>query len=347
MPADDLQSLLKDGIAPLYYFHGENTRLFEDALARLKQHLFAGEEADFDCERFDAQTHAPAAVLMAARTMPVCFERRLVVVQRVDAWDDDDLQKCESYCMNPSPAACLVFASAGEKKKLSGWLKKAGRVFACANPRWDRDVRAFVQQELSRCRKKATPAAIALLCRELSGDANTMAGEIEKLALYCLDRPVIDEQDVEQALSAGHRLTIFNLVDSIGEGRLETSLGCLKQLLDDGTAPLQVLGMIARQFRMLARVCEQGRQQAAPARIRQLLGLKNDYLARDIIKQAGMWSTACFGSVFEELSSADRQLKSSRKESRLILENLLLRLAGMSGRLSARQQHRVGAFGQP
>jgi len=331
MPADDLQSLFKGGIAPLYYFHGDNTRLVDDALARLKQKLFADEEADFDCERFDAQVHPPSAVLMAARTLPVCFERRLVVVQRIDAWHDEYIRKCETYCLKPSAAACLVFVSSGENKKLAGWVKKTGKVCACANPRWDRDVRAFVQQELVRHGKKATPRALALLCQELSGDANAMAGEIEKLALYCLDRPRVEEDDVEQALSAGHRMTIFTLVDSIGQGRLEKSLACLKQLLDDGMAPLQVLAMIARQFRMLARACEAGPRQAGPARIRQLLGLKNEYLAREIIKQAGVWSTACFGSVFDALSSADRQLKSSRKENRLILENLLLRLAGMRG----------------
>ena len=60
MPADDLNSLFAGGIAPLYYFFGENTRSIDEALALLSDKLFAGEEADFDCERFDAQTHAPS-----------------------------------------------------------------------------------------------------------------------------------------------------------------------------------------------------------------------------------------------------------------------------------------------
>jgi len=55
---------------------------------------------------------------------------------------------------------------------------------------------------------------------------HALAGEIEKLALYCLDRQAIDEADVEQALSSGHRNTIFTLVDSIGAGRLAQSLAC-------------------------------------------------------------------------------------------------------------------------
>lgn len=330
MPADDLQALLKGPVAPLYYFYGENTRLLDDALAGLKKNLFADAEADFDCERFDAQAHAPAAVLMAVRTLPVCFKRRLIVVQRIDAWEDDELKKLEPYCLKPSASSCLVFASTAEKKKLSGWLKKTGRVFACANPRWDSDVRTFAQQELARHRKKAGPGALALLCQNLDGNAQTMAGEIEKLALYCLDRQTIEEADVEQALSVGHRTTIFNLVDSIGESRLDYSLSCLKQLLDDGMPALQVLAMVARQFRLLARARDEG-PQAGPARIRQLLGLKSEYLARGIIKQAGNWSPACFGAVFQELASADRQLKSSRKQGRLILENLLLRLAGLRG----------------
>lgn len=331
MPVDDVKSMFKGTIAPLYYFHGENTRDIDVALDLLTDKLFAGADADFDCESFDAQQHVPSAVLNAAQTMPLCFERRLVVVQRLDAWTDDDLKKCSAYCSKPSSAACLVFISIREIKKLSGWVKKSGIVRSFANPRWDSDIRSFALQELARHKKKAGPAALALLCQELNGNAQTMAGEIEKLALYCLDRQTIDEDDVEQALSSGHRNTIFTLVDSIGAGRLAQSLACLKQLLDDGTAPLQVLAMIARQFRLLARTCEVDPQHATPARIRQLLALRSDFLAREMIKQAGKWSSACFGSVFEELSSADRQLKSSRKGNRLILENLLLRLADLCG----------------
>jgi DNA polymerase-3 subunit delta len=330
MSADALKSMFKGGIASLYYFHGENTRDIDETLVLLKEQLFADADVDFDCERFDGQLHSPAVVLQAAQTMPFCFERRLVVVQRVDAWSDADLKKCAAYCAKPSSKTCLVFVSTSEKKKLSGWVKKSGKVRSFVNPRWDRDIRNFVVQELARHKKKANAAALELLCQELNGNAQTMAGEIEKLALYCLDRQSINEADVEQALSGGHHNTIFTLVDSIGAGRLVHSLGCLKQLLDDGMAPLQVLAMIARQFRLLARVCEADPKRAGTARIRQALGFKSDFQAQKIIKQAGKWSSACFGTVFEELSSADRQLKSSRKENRLILENLLLRLANLS-----------------
>jgi len=332
MPADDLKSIFKGGISPLYYFHGENTRDIDEALDILTEKLFAGEEVDFDCERFDAQVHAPGAVLMAVQTIPFCFERRLVVVQRLDgkdAWDDNGLKKFKDYCAKPSSTTCLVFISATEKKKLSGWIKKNGIVRSFANPRWDRDIRTFAVKELARHKKKASPAALSLLCQELNGNAQTMAGEIEKLCLYCLDRQTIDEADVEQALSGGHRNTIFTLVDSIGSGRLEQSLAFLKQLLDDGMAPLQVLAMIARQFRLLARTCALDSSQATSAQVRKLLALRSDYIAKEIIKQAGKWSSACFGSVFEELSAADQQLKSSRKDNRLILENLLLRLAAL------------------
>ena len=333
MPADDLKSIFKGGIAPLYYFHGENTRDIDEALALLTEKLFAGEDADFDCERFDAQVHAPAAILMAVQTMPMCFERRLVVVQRLDgkdAWDDADLAKLKVYCLKPSPATCLVFVSTSEKKKLSGWVKKGGKVRSFANPLWDSDIRKFAVQELARHKKKAHAAALDLLCQALNGNAQTMAGEIEKLALYCLDRQLIDEADIEQALSVGHHNTIFTLVDSIAAGHLEDSLGCLKQLLDDGMAPLQVLAMIVRQFRLLARACDADPKHASVSQVKQMLGLRSDFQAKKITKQAANWSSACFGSVFEELSSADRQLKSSRKEHRLILENLLLHLADLS-----------------
>ena len=93
MPAEDLQSVFKNGIAPLYYFHGENTRDIDEALALLTEKLFEGADADFDLERFDAQTHEPAVVLMGAQTLPFCFERRLVVVQRLDSWDDAAIGK--------------------------------------------------------------------------------------------------------------------------------------------------------------------------------------------------------------------------------------------------------------
>ena len=74
-----------------------------------------------------------------------------------------------------------------------------------------------------------------------------MDGEIEKLAIYCGDRPITSE-DVQARGSAW--LSVFELVDAAK--RPGAALTAMERLLQGGATGPYLIAMVARQARMVA-----------------------------------------------------------------------------------------------
>jgi DNA polymerase-3 subunit delta len=323
-------------IPALLYLYGDNTRAMDLLLEACCSSLFAGEDPPLNRTMFDAQVHSAAEVVQAARTLPFAAPRRLVVVRRADAFKADDWGVLEKYCARPSASCCLVLTA--EKPVLKGALLKLfqqhGSPVACANPKRDADVRSAVRQELARHGLSAGDEALGMIAEAAGGDGMKLAGEIEKLALYCRGKKKIDADDAAAVLSAGHASTIFNLVDGIGSGQLEKSLQVLGRLVHDGMHALQIMKMVVRQFRLIAIAREGLRRGLPPGMIARDMGLR-DWQAQSIIRQAPGWPDDCLEDVFRELYHAQIALKRSRMANRAILEVLIARLAVLRGQRPA------------
>lgn len=132
---------------------------------------------------------------------------------------------------------------------------------------------------------------------------------------------------------------MFQLVESIGSGDTRASLQQLTVLLESGMEPLPILGMIARQFRLLAVVRDALEAGKRTADVTVMLNEFNRKVNRGrgggfypqtverLVKQARTWSRRKISRVFEKLALTDALLKSSRIDKKLILEHLILQLA--------------------
>ena len=135
----------------------------------------------------------------------------------------------------------------------------------------------------------------------------------------------VEAADVDEVVCGGGRGTIFNLVDAVGQGRLEQSLELLGGILGSGVHPLVVLKMIARQFRLISTarlMLDQGENATS---IGQRLRLP-EFVVRGVMQQARGWPAERLGMVFEEIFQANYLSKSSRADAGIVLERLLLRL---------------------
>jgi DNA polymerase-3 subunit delta len=324
-------------ISPLYFFYGENSVLIEEAIASIQSVLFPSEVPDLDLKNYDAQTHGPSEIIQSSRMIPFSAPQKMVVVKRAHAFTNDQWEKFQRYFSNPSKYCCLVFTA--DKLCLSGSLlksfKKNGVSTVFANPRWERDIKKVVSDGLKKYGKRIAPDALSYFVDSVGRDAQLIAKELEKTALYCTDKKTIDVKDLEDILSGGHSITVFNLVDGIGLGNLERSLSCLNSLLNEGVYPLVILKMIARQFRLISRAKEGLGKGAAAADIGRSLGLKSDFIVKGIMQQARGWPGEALGRVFEEVFQSNYMIKSSRIKEKVILENLVFNLINLRNQPAA------------
>lgn len=316
--------------APLYFFCGDNGPLIDEALRLLAASLLPKSAAGPDVKQLDASGHTPGDILEAARTQSLFAGKKLVVVRQAEAFKQAQWDRLKGYFKKPSPSCCLVFILALDEKDKKNRsrieaLKKLGPVFFFSNPRGDRQIMAFVKARLAGSGKSIAPDALAYCGALLGENAQAIAGEIEKLVLYCGSRATVTAADVDAVVCGGGRATIFNLVDAVGEGNLERSLELLGSVLGSGVHPLVIVKMIARQFRLICTARELLDQGEPAARIAQKVRLP-EFVVRGLLKQARGWPADRMGMVFEEIFQASSLSKASRAAPHIVLERLLLRL---------------------
>ncbi len=336
-PEELKKNISKGNISPLYFFYGENTHLIDKAILNIISSLFPSRSPELDLNYFDAQTHAPSEIIQSANTVPFVSRKRLVVVKRTQAFKDAQWKIFQSFFSKPSACCCLVLISEnqGLKGKLLKIFQKNGVMVSFANPKSKNQIKEFIMSGFDRFGKKISADALNYFADNIGGDALTITSELEKTALFCREKKLIDVEDLEAILSGGHTTTVFNLVDEVGRGNIERSLLFLNNLLADGVHPLVIIKMITRQLRLISRAGEGVSRGDSALAIGKKLNLRYDNLIRGIILQSRGWTAVTLGRAFEEVFQSNFLIKSSRINSRVILETLVFRLIGFRDQASA------------
>jgi len=338
---DALRKQIRAGtIAPLYCFYGPNIALLDETVNALQTALFPAAAAEFDDTSFDAEVHAPSIILNAAQTLPLQSSKRLVVVRRAEAYKKAQWEAFQHYFTKPSSRCCLVFIAGAEKlpfgEKLSGLFQKSGAVVFCGNPKKEA-LGQLIEAELKKCGKKINRDAASFMKEAIGIEGQMVRQELEKLVLYCADKPVIALEDVVAVICGAEQYTIFQLVEAIASGDTASAIKFLNDLMERGLEPLPILGMISRQFRLLAIAGEALRQTKKTSQIMAAInefnkkvyrgkGIYQDRLVEKLVNQARNWPFEKLGRAFEEISGTDAQLKSSRINKKHILEHLIFQL---------------------
>jgi len=329
MAVEDLKKSLAGGVvAPLYFFYGDNEPALEEAIRLITAALFPGGAAELDIRQLNAQSQGPGDILQAVRTISFFSPKKLVIVRQAHHFKAPQWDQLKAYLKKPLESCCLVFMLLLDEKKDKArleTLKKFGTAMAFQNPKGDKQIALYVRAQLAKYGKTIAPDALAYCSAILGENAQVIAGEVEKLALYCGERTAIEAADVDEVVCGESKGTIFNLVDAVGQGRLELSLELLGGILGSGVHPLVVLKMIARQFRLIGTARLMLNKNESSSRIGQRLRLP-EFVVRGVMQQARSWPAERLGMVFEELFQANYLSKSSRADAGIVLERLLLRL---------------------
>ena len=338
-PEELKRSISKGKTDPLYFFYGKNTHLIEEKTGKIISFLFSSHDPDLDLQYYDAQEHEPSEIVQSARTIPFIAKKKLVIVKGAHFFKNDQWKKFQGYFSKPSGYCCLIFILLieGRDKKEKAQLdflkqyKQYGVLVSFANPRWESQIIDLIKSGLAGYGKKITPNALTYLAENIGKDAQTITNELEKIVLYCGEKKSINIKDVEDVLSHGHDATVFKLVDEIGSGNIDKSLIFLNKLLNEGQHPLAILKMIARQFRLISMAKDGLRKGDSALHIGKRLGIYYENIIKKIIQQARGWPAERLGSAFEEIFQSDCKIKSSRINSKIILENLIYRLTRLRG----------------
>jgi DNA polymerase-3 subunit delta len=315
------------GLKPVYLIYGDK-KMIEEALLRLKKRVSAQFDLDFNFDQFSGAGASAAEIVYAASTLPFMSEKRLVVVKDADKLLAAETALLVKYIEKPSESTCLVLV-ANSVNKASRLYKAVDKIGEIAEYKLKESPQTWIKKEFKDNGVLVSDAVARYLVHAVGTDLQRLSVEIEKVSLYVSADRIIEPAEIEVVVVKSTETSIFDLVDSIGERNSHKAISILHSLLQQKEAPLSMLALIARHFRMLLRTkvwVEAGHDNKFI--IDHINGQDGKKLPHFVIskyrEQSYNFSIAELKHMFEKLLQADIALKTSSSKAEAVLEDLLL-----------------------
>jgi DNA polymerase-3 subunit delta len=316
-----------DDLKPVYLIYGDEQLLLDEAVMRLKNSVAQEADLSFNYGQFFGDKDSVAAVIQAAETLPFMSHKRLVLVKDADKFASSDITVLTKYLGDPSPFTCLVLV-AGDVKKTSPLYKaveKKGQVFeyklSSKNeyPNW-------VKKRFRSNGKFITDKAARFLIESVGYNLYRLNSEIEKISLFYTDEAGINEENISNLVCEFSEKNIFDMVDAIGKRDKNNAFLLLKCLMEKGNNPPQLIFfMIVRQFRLLLKTKSLLDRGLTDQAISKELKIPF-FVAKKYREQCRNFSLEKLRIIYKLLAEVDLALKTSEREPRLLLEDLLVKI---------------------
>jgi DNA polymerase-3 subunit delta len=255
--ANQLDSHLKRGLAPVYLLYGEEPLLVEECRDRIRD---AARAAGFDGrELHTADTGFDWNALFAAsHSLALFAEKRFIDLRLPSGKPGEAGGKILAEIAARPPADTLLVVSCGKLEKAqreAKWAKAldAAGVVVPLYPVEVAQLPAWVSQRLRARGVQAGPGVAELLAHHFEGNLLACAQEIDKIAMT-FGASSVKVEDIEQDVADSARFTIFALADTCLEGRAKAIPRILASLRAEGVEPVLVLWALVREIRTLAQI---------------------------------------------------------------------------------------------
>jgi len=250
--------------------------------------------------------------------------------------DDPGIAALSAYVKKPTPDVVVIFdchryAFDSEDKARMERLRKFYASIPTVvefAPYTDGEANKLASDLAKRSGVNIPPPVLESLVESLGADASRLANEIEKLALFTNGKRPVTQDDVTSLAPDARTTTIFALVEAIGRRDRSTSLDLLETLVRDGVYLALALTFLATQFRFALIAKEEGiktaqQLQAHCAKIGVAMWGSR---AQQVLTTVNAFSRKQIEQALRGLYQADRDLRDSPPDDRLVIENLVFSL---------------------
>ena len=348
-----LSELESRKLKPAYVLVGDEAffrKRYRDAIL---EHLVAPDSRDFSFFEFDLNETSLAEVLDRAQTPSLMAPFQVFFVRGVKTLfgrgsNEEKINAIADYCKNPNPDALLVFVAdhisipADARKmemtdkdryqKIREDLGPICGIVELARVEEGEAVRWIGEYCATRDVKIDADGARELV-DALGGDMMTISNELEKLILYVGEKKKISLGDVETMVLSAKQRSLYELTDAISLKDRVRALEILDALLSSGDGEEAAIGhlyMLAKTFRQMLVILERNVRDQRMLWAALWQGFRvPPFAADDIIRQARRYkSKRELTRGIRLVAKADLALRSNPPGKRLILEKLVLDLAG-------------------
>jgi len=181
----------------------------------------------------------------------------------------------------------------------------------------------WILAEVKKRGGKIEERATDLLVNFIGPNLWQMSNELDKLMAYGQGK--ISAKDVELLVEANQEENIFNLVDALASKNKKRAIKLIKEQLEKGTAFVQIISLLARQFRIILQIKESKSKFLNYYQLASELGV-HPYSVKKSLEQAKKYTLEELKKIYQELLKIDLQLKTTSLEPELLFNLLIAKL---------------------
>ncbi len=342
---EDLRDQLKRRqIAPVYLLFGPETYLLELAAKTIANLALADSKLrEFNENSFSLNLDSNLrSALAAAEQLPMMSPRRVVRITDVrismtgvrDTIVEDDEPVLSAYLSDPAPNAVVIFIAdeLNAVRKMGKLLRDKTAAFEFKRLD-DRQLYEWARVRIEEAAAEIDEPTLRHLIARTGPDVRRLTNEINKLAAAALPGTRISSGLIDSLVPNSRELDNFEITKHLVDGSRSKAISSLRKILDDGTEPLQLLGLIAYNYRTLLIAKE---LMSRGADRREVTGaIRLPYERQEpFLAAARRADIAGLTRAIKRLATADLDIKTSKggsgqAGSRLQLEMLVCELALM------------------
>ena len=318
-------------LSSVYLLAGEEGYFIDRALVRIIDRALKGAPRDFNLDVFYAKDSKAQDVVAQAMNLPMMAGRRVVVLKEADKLKDID--PLVQYLASPSPETVFVMvagdAERAKEEKLARAVPADGVAVHFYHP-FDSELVRWIKTLAKESGYALEDDAAEYLKDALGGNLALTEAELNKVFNFMGDRKTVTHADVKESVGEFGMPVVFDLIDAAAGGKPGRAIEILSRLLDEGEQPLMLLGLMSAHWRRLIDAGERMKAGDDADKLAKAFRL-NFMNKKSFLGQVSRVPEGDKIRAVHLFKRADAALKGSGIPPRVVMERLVLELAGVKG----------------
>jgi len=262
VPSALLKQLKSGQLDPVYLILGAD-EYEKDEIVDAFEAVVEEDLRPFNVDRFDGMDAGSKSgkvslgdVLGALQALPMMTARRIIIVKRAELLlrstpeseeTKRNLALLNEYIDDPTPTAILVLTaeSLDGRQGISKHLKANATVIRCGVLEDPSDAARWLSRQVKAAGVAMETEAVQELASRIGPDVRRLRGELDRLLLFTSGQERISASDVREIAGAAVSLDDWAVTKAIENGQPAVALRELALLMDGGAVPQMLLGQLA------------------------------------------------------------------------------------------------------
>lgn len=281
-----------------------------------------------DVITYDLSSISIIDIIDDAKTISMFSSKKIIVIENSNFLCAnktlEDIEVLENYLKNYNSDTYLIFITNNEnidsRKKIVKQIKELGEIKEL-NEIDDNYLNEYINNYLKEHNYQMEDNKYFL--DKVGKNLNNIKNELDKLLIYKMDDKNITNADIDKILIKVLESEIFILTDAIIARDIPKSLELLKEFLNNNYEEMQIIMLLASQFRFLFQVKRLLNKNKSENEIAKILEV-NPYRVKFTKKKLYNYSEKLLLSYIKKLAKIDHDIKLGIMDKKLALELFII-----------------------